>query len=95
MKKLLYVMAFAGALTACGSSNTSHQEQTPMAAQQEDTAAVSLIVNGKMGDPVCGMPYDTSYHEFSVYNADTVNFCSPTCKGVFDKNPAKYAANLK
>ncbi|KAA2245794.1 YHS domain-containing protein [Chitinophaga agrisoli] len=48
-----------------------------------------------MGDPVCQMPYDTSYHEFSVYKGDTVNFCSPTCKGVFDKNPDKYAVNLK
>ncbi|RFM35889.1 YHS domain-containing protein [Chitinophaga silvisoli] len=47
-----------------------------------------------MGDPVCGMPYDTMFHEFSVYKNDTVHFCSPTCKRVFDKNPEKFAAKL-
>ncbi|WP_213086858.1 YHS domain-containing protein [Chitinophaga agrisoli] len=92
MKKLCYIVFFAGALMACGSSNT---QQPAMTAQQEDTVAATLIADGKMGDPVCQMPYDTSYHEFSVYKGDTVNFCSPTCKGVFDKNPDKYAVNLK
>ncbi|OMP77664.1 hypothetical protein BW716_18950 [[Flexibacter] sp. ATCC 35208] len=59
----------------------------------EDTTALQPIA-GKVGDPVCGMPYDTTYHEFSVYKNDTVHFCSLTCKRVFDKNPEKYAAKL-
>jgi len=79
----------AGILAACGTS-TTQQEQA--AGEQEATA---ITASGKPGDPVCEMPYDTAYQEWSVYKGDTVYFCSPTCKGVFDKNPEKYAANLK
>jgi len=88
MQRLCYSILLAGILTACG-ANTTQQEQ--VAGGQEATA----VASSKPGDPVCEMPYDTAYQEWSVYKGDTVHFCSPTCKGVFDKNPEKYAANLK
>lgn len=94
MKKLLYAFAVAAGLMSCGSA----AKQAPMqetAMEDSTVSAVTLIALGRMGDPICEMPYDTSYVEYSVYKGDTVHFCSPTCKGVFDKNPEKYAANLK
>ncbi|HEU4553259.1 MAG TPA: YHS domain-containing protein [Chitinophaga sp.] len=92
MQKLIYAFAFAALLTACGSGAGKQQPSQDAA---EDNTPATLIAQGKMGDPVCQMPYDTSYVEWSVYKGDTVHFCSPTCKGVFDKTPGKYAANLK
>ncbi len=90
MHKLFYPLALAGFLLACGAPSTQQATTT----SEEDTAAATLAVNGKPGDPICEMPYDTSYHEFSVFRGDTVHFCSTTCKEVFDKNPEKYAAKL-
>ena len=91
MYKLLFPLALAGILMACGSPSGQQSATTT----EDTTATTAVAANGKPGDPVCEMPYDTSYHEFSVYKGDTVYFCSTTCKGVFDKNPEKYAANLK
>lgn len=86
-------IAFSFALlAACGTGGT--QQQAP-AADTMAAAVTASPVAGKHPDPVCGMDYDTSYHEWSVYKADTVHFCSPTCKEVFDKNPEKWMAKAK
>ncbi|GAA0526959.1 YHS domain-containing protein [Chitinophaga japonensis] len=90
MQRLCYSILLAGILAACGTSTTQQQETTTA-----EQGAITAIASSLPGDPVCEMPYDTSYQEWSVYKGDTVYFCSPTCKGVFDKNPEKYAANLK
>lgn len=63
---------------------------TPAASTEKPVAAV----NGKLPDPVCQMPYDTTYKEWAVYKGDTVHFCSVTCKSVFEKAPEKYMAKL-
>lgn len=91
----LLPFALACLLAACGAGSTKHSapEDTTTAMAPAATATDAAVA-GKLGDPVCGMPYDTAYKEWSVYKTDTVHFCSPTCKGVFDKNPAKYAAKL-
>lgn len=68
---------------ADNAATTPAAEKTPLAA-----------VNGMLPDPVCEMPYDTTYKEWAVYKGDTVHFCSTTCKGVFEKAPAKYMAKL-
>lgn len=91
MYKLLFPLALAGILMACGSPSG----QQPATTTEDTTVTTAVAANGKPGDPVCEMPYDTSYTEFSVHKGDTVYFCSATCKGVFDKNPEKYAAKLK
>ncbi|HEY0611968.1 MAG TPA: YHS domain-containing protein [Chitinophaga sp.] len=90
MYKLLYTLSLTGIFLACGAPSGQQS-----AATEDTTATTAVAVNGKPGDPVCEMPYDTSYTEFSVHKGDTVYFCSATCKGVFDKNPEKYAAKLK
>ncbi|MBP1653032.1 MAG: hypothetical protein H6Q26_3189 [Bacteroidetes bacterium] len=101
MKKISIVFATiaAGVFFACNQPSSekaaakADSAMSTVTQPAEDTTALQPIA-GKVGDPVCGMPYDTTYHEFSVYKNDTVHFCSPTCKRVFDKNPEKYAAKL-
>ena len=44
-------------------------------------------------DPVCGMQIaETAAPAKSEYKTKTYYFCSPACKGVFERNPEKYAA---
>lgn len=102
MKKTLSIVLATLAIAAFAACNQHSSEKAAASADStmstvtqttEDTTALQPIA-GKMGDPVCGMPYDTIFHEFSVYKNDTVHFCSPTCKRVFDKNPEKFAAKL-
>jgi YHS domain-containing protein len=94
MKKFLYAFVAAAGLISCGGA-TKQTTMQETAMEDSTVSAVTLIALGRMGDPICEMPYDTSYAEYSVYKGHTVHFCSPTCKSVFDKNPEKYAANLK
>ena len=101
MKQLTITIAclLAGALTACnqqGKENAAVKADSVMttATQTHEPQSDLQPIAGKYPDAVCGMPYDTTYHEFSVYKKDTLYFCSPTCKRVFDKNPEKYASKL-
>jgi YHS domain-containing protein len=99
MKQLLNVSCIfllAAMITACGNSGTQPTAGTDSVNTQpaEHTPAKEAAIAGKLPDPVCGMPYDTMYKEWSVYQTDTIHFCSPTCKRVFDKNPEKYAGKL-
>ncbi|WP_202928953.1 YHS domain-containing protein [Chitinophaga agri] len=99
MKSILYVsytLLVAALLTACGNAGTKEAASHDSVSTQpaEHAPAENAVVAGKLPDPVCGMPYDTMYKEWSVYKTDTVHFCSPTCKRVFDKNPEKYAGKL-
>ena len=81
-------------LFACArQSKTENQESAATTAPETQTEQVATV-NGKLPDPVCEMPYDTSYKEWTVYKTDTIHFCSPTCKGVFEKNPEKFMAKL-
>jgi YHS domain-containing protein len=44
-------------------------------------------------DPVCGMQVDPQKAAAqSVHNGQTYYFCSMICKGVFDRDPEKYAS---
>ena len=86
----LFLFACAGQPKSA--SQEAAQQQTPAAHQKP--AEQLAAVNGKLPDPVCEMPYDTSYKEWTVYKSDTIHFCSPTCKGVFEKNPEKFMAKL-
>ena len=102
MKQLTIISAclLAAVFAACNQPASKHAAaadstitavtDTTSAKPSEEMAAVA----GKYPDPVCGMPYDTMFHEWSVYKKDTLHFCSPTCKRVFDKNPEKFAAKL-
>ncbi|WP_142684056.1 YHS domain-containing protein [Chitinophaga polysaccharea] len=77
-------------LFACAQKQQPAENTTAPAA----TEAPVTTVNNKLPDPVCEMPYDTSYKEWAVYKTDTLHFCSATCKNVFEKAPEKYMAKL-
>jgi YHS domain-containing protein len=43
-------------------------------------------------DPVCGMIVDEKTAKYKSKHGEKIYyFCAPSCKAVFDKNPAKYA----
>ncbi|MBV8255218.1 MAG: YHS domain-containing protein [Chitinophaga sp.] len=88
-----YVLV-AAALFIMSCGQQSKPTETAATAAPAATPATEQMASGKLPDPVCEMPYDTSYHEFTVYKTDTIHFCSTTCKGVFEKNPAKFMAKL-
>jgi YHS domain-containing protein len=90
MMRTLYVCLLTGLLAAC---NEAPKKEVPAAKPASEPTHEAVIAD-KYPDAVCGMPYDTAYHEWSVYKKDTLYFCSPTCKRVFDKNPEKFASKL-
>jgi len=91
-----FTLMLAVFMAACSNSGTKQATGNDAITTQpaEQAPAQDAALAGKLPDPVCGMPYDTMYKEWSVYQNDTVHFCSPTCKRVFDKNPEKYAGKL-
>lgn len=42
-------------------------------------------------DPVCKMQMDEKNSPATKYHGKVYHFCCPSYKGMFDKNPAKYA----
>ncbi|SHK99457.1 YHS domain-containing protein [Chitinophaga jiangningensis] len=87
-----YVLV-AAALFMMSCAQQSKPAETTGTATAEP-AATTAAVTDKLPDPVCEMPYDTSYQEWTVYKTDTLHFCSSTCKEVFLKAPDKYMAKL-
>ena len=77
-------------LFACAQKQPSAENTTAPAAAGSPVAAVS----GKLPDPVCEMPYDTSYKEGTGYKTETLQFCEATGKNGFEKAPEKYRAKL-
>jgi len=95
--KVFYIGLLTGLMVACNNA----PKQAPVIdsvavkpAEQAPEPVHDAPIAGKLPDAVCGMPYDVTYTESSVYKKDTLFFCSPTCKRVFDKNPEKYASKL-
>jgi YHS domain-containing protein len=96
MMRTFYICLLTGLLAAC---NEAPKKAVPDAtvvkpAEQAPEPPHEAAIAGKYPDAFCGMPYDTAYHEWSVYKKDTLYFCSPTCKRGFDRNPEKFAAKL-
>ncbi|WP_205195144.1 YHS domain-containing protein [Chitinophaga sp. Cy-1792] len=88
-----YVLVAAALfIISCGQQSKPAQSDSKSTETQETAAPVAA--SDKLPDPVCEMPYDTSYHEWTVYKNDTIHFCSNTCKEIFLKNPEKQMAKL-
>ncbi len=87
--KFIFITCSALFLFACAQKQAPAENTTAPAAETPAAVAVN-----KLPDPVCEMPYDTSYKEWTVYKTDTLHFCSATCKSVFEKAPEKYMAKL-
>ncbi len=79
-------MAILCLMAACDSPKTQVKQQT---STHDEKAAPDPAQPGEV-DPVCKMVKDSTWKDYHVYNADTVNFCSETCKTAFIGNPTKY-----
>lgn len=79
-------------LSAC---NSGKDKQGATAAKTETTMPVTVAKteatqpDGKV-DPVCEMPYDKAWTDQTIYNGDTMTFCSEVCKKTFLARPKKY-----
>lgn len=64
------------------------------AIQEDHVTTETPVGNGKVVDPVCGMTIDPAKAaESSEWHGQTYHFCSKSCKGKFDADPAKYAGD--
>lgn len=80
-------------LFSCG-ENEGVSEQ--LESQEMTMGEVSSAPETPTGplDPICDMEKTDEWELFSMYEEDTVWFCSEFCKETFDNNQEKYAAKL-
>ncbi len=78
---------------SCGNSTPEEAAGTEQSMKTEEMAgdAPKYTPGAKM-DPVCEMEWDNEWTELTVYNGDTVRFCSEGCKKAFEAHPDKYIA---
>ena len=86
MKQLTIIFFSAFCLTSCNNGAGEQREQGMM----KEPAKHSGMANLTAQDPVCEMPKDTSWTDYTIYNKDTVWFCSEGCKKAFEARPAKF-----
>lgn len=97
MKRIALYISAALLVAACNNSGeTKATDNTTVIADSTTISTDTKVAETSKGkiDPVCEMEQDTSWTEYTVYNNDTIRFCSDVCKGAFLKNPEKYAAKL-
>jgi hypothetical protein len=94
MKRTILFITTTVLFVACNNSENTGTATFNTADTVAKTEQPKSATGAKI-DPICEMEYDTSWTEYAVYKGDTVKFCSDVCKGVFMKNPDKYAAKLK
>ena len=88
MKNKLILIFSVCILSSCG--NSTDKPGTNSAAGLA-TMALAADEDAKVKkDPVCEMPYDSAWTEQTVYQKDTIRFCSEQCKSAFLARPAKY-----
>lgn len=87
MKKYSLIIVAAIAFISCNENgNAEGSKETPA-----ETTTPATATAAKIKDPVCGMEMDGEHWtEMSVNGTDTTWFCSPHCKGQYEKDPAKY-----
>ncbi|MBX2907155.1 MAG: YHS domain-containing protein [Taibaiella sp.] len=80
-------------ISSCGNGAAESTSVVAPAAAENDMAgdAPKYTPGAKM-DPVCEMEWDNEWTEKTVYNGDTVRFCSEGCKNAFVAHPDKYIA---
>jgi YHS domain-containing protein len=93
MKRIILFIAITAMCAACNNSGDTSTTTFNTKDSVSKTEETKLTLGIKI-DPVCEMEQDTSWTEYTVYKGDTVKFCSDVCKGVFMKNPDKYASKL-
>lgn len=87
MKRYILILLSAVAVSCNNqTTNTEASTTTPQAAEKTKHKASDKV------DPVCDMPYDTAWTNKTVYQGDTVHFCSDNCEKAFKLKPTKYVA---
>lgn len=74
--------------SSCGDAANTASTELP-GAPMAPTEAPKYTKGAKM-DPICEMEWDTAWVEFTVYQGDTIRFCSENCKTAFLARPEKY-----
>jgi YHS domain-containing protein len=91
MKYTFLAIAACVLFAACNGEATSETtNETAPATEMEAPVETAVVDPNAKIDPVCEMVKDDSWTEYSVSGTDTTWFCSETCKGAYDGNPAKY-----
>ncbi len=87
MKKVIYIIPIILLTASCNNMpDTSGEIAIPMEKKTEHKE----IDLSKM-DPVCEMEMDSTWTAITIYQKDTIHFCSDQCKKAFDARPEKYA----
>jgi len=82
---LIFIAAF------CLYSCSGQQEQKDAVSASSMPVEHTAAVNGyTQKDPVCEMARDSTWNDYTVYNNDTIWFCSEGCKKAFLARPQKY-----
>jgi YHS domain-containing protein len=90
MKYYALALIAAVSFTACNSATKTEEATTETTTTE--TPATEQVASAGPVDPVCNMTKDATWTEYTVNGADTVWFCSETCKTAYIGNPAKYSA---
>lgn len=78
-------------IISCGSNEGDvPNSQDIDSVQESGMGEAAAAVDAAKADPVCGMERETEWTDVSVYNGDTVKFCSEGCKMAFEARPEKY-----
>jgi YHS domain-containing protein len=75
-------------LSSCGDATNTASTELPTA-PMGPTETPKYTKGAKM-DPICEMEWDTAWVESTVYQGDTIRFCSENCKTAFLARPEKY-----
>lgn len=91
---ILAFFCLSFSLISCGSKTSDSATATEQPAASEGMAATDApkYTPGAKMDPVCEMEWGNEWTEMTVYNNDTVRFCSEGCKKAFEAHPTKYIA---
>lgn len=92
MKYLVITILAAMSFVACNSEGNNEEANADSSTATVETMAAPVAATpGAKLDPVCNMEKDSTWTDYTVTaTADTVWFCSETCKTAFEANPAKY-----
>lgn len=92
MKQLTLIIFSVFCLTSC--SNGSGEQQGSVSTMKEP-GEQAVTGSQPQKDPVCDMPRGKTWTDHTIYNLDTVWFCSEGCKMAFEARPNKYIKHEK
>lgn len=94
--RVYILFAFLVMAASCGNSTApADAAARPATTEAASTDNMEEATSGPIDpttkkDPVCGMDWDNEWTEKTVYNGDTIRFCSEGCKMAFEARPTKY-----